>query len=84
MARQDQTKLDPQFQRAIVIAAVVEGVFFAAGLAAYFVIDSMTWFIILAGMGMVAFMAIFIPAFLRSRAEAAQNTQSPVVQDGEF
>ncbi len=84
MVRAAQTKPDPTFQRAIMIAAVVEGAFIVAGLAAYLLMHSTTWLIVLAGMGMVAFMAIFIPAFVRSRAEAAQSSQSPVVQDGEF
>jgi hypothetical protein len=84
MARQDNTPTDPKLQRAIVRAAAVEFIFFAAGLAAYFTTHSMTWLIVLGGMGMVAFLAIFFPAFLRSRDDAAQTSQSPVVQDGEF
>ena len=75
-------KADPEYSRALVRAAVVEAAFFAIGVVAWFVTQDLVWLLVPVGMGMVAFMAMFLPAYRAfGERKAAERGQPSIVED---
>ena len=75
-------KADPEYSRALLRAVAVEAFFFAAGVGAWFVTRELIWLLVPVGMGMVAFLALFLPAY-RALGErrAAERGQPSIVED---
>ena len=73
---------DPQFTRALIMAAVVEGLFIAAGVAAYIVTRNMVLLFALAIAGVVLFGLLFLRAFTRKNSRGSVRGADPIVRDG--